>query len=272
MVRDFAGKKAVFFKGPSEAGKSSLLHLLEDVFATYSSVPLSSLGDRFRLSLMNQAHINIVHENGDGEGVIKHADIFKKIVAGEDVITEEKGRSPQQSILQTKLLYSVNSLPEWPITVDRSIRNRMAVFIFPDNLEEFKPDRQLVKKLVSEKDIIFSEACRALKTLADNEYVFPVIKDAKDLLDMHFSSLNSLEGYCEDCCMFSPDQHVHYAPLYESYVRYCKKNLYPKVPENTLKKYFLAKPGVEPDRFREHGANLRGLKGVGLQDTIGGEY
>jgi len=272
LVRNFAGKKAVFFQGPSEIGKSRILHLLENVFGNFSSVPLSSLGDRFRLSLMNHSYINIVHENGDGEGMVKHADIFKKIVAGEAVIIEEKGKSPQQVTLQTKLIYAVNDLPEWPLTIDRSIRNRMAVFVFPDNLKVIDRDPEIDAKLVLEKNIIFSEVCKALKTLRDNEFKFPVIKDAEALLDTHFSSLNSIEGFCEDCCVFGIDQRVHYKSLYEAYVRHCKKNLYTKVSETLLKKYFLAKPGVEPDRFRDHGVNIRGLRGVGLQDMVGGEY
>lgn len=259
----FTAKKAFFLLGNSGLGKSILLHLLEAVFdEDYSIVPLHDLTDRFRLFLMDDKTINIVHEVGTSE--LKNLCVFKQLVSGESVVVEGKGQQPTMKSVKTKLVFSANQLPNFSsLELNDSLIKRLLVISYTGQVT--KPDDDLIKKILAEKDIICSVALRYAKKLKERNFQFTRIKESCDILENHFENINSIKMFVEENCKIDNDAKEHYQDLVKNYNKFCKDNCFMPLTERGFKTYLINNYHLKMDRFRKKDKNLRGLVGIELK-------
>lgn len=105
------GGMAAILVGDKHNGKSTYIHMVESMLGkgNYSTADMGTLGNRFITITLYGMLANI----GDdiSNGYIADASIFKKLVTGEEVQAEEKGRPPINFTSYAMHIYSANDIP-----------------------------------------------------------------------------------------------------------------------------------------------------------------
>ena len=105
------GGMAAILVGDKHNGKSTYIHMVESMLGkgNYSAADMGTLGNRFITITLYGMLANI----GDdiSNGYIADASIFKKLVTGEEVQAEEKGRPPINFESYAMHIYSANDIP-----------------------------------------------------------------------------------------------------------------------------------------------------------------
>lgn len=133
--------KAFILTGEGSNGKSTFLEMLKHLLGknNYSTLDLRKLDDRFSTVMLFGAMANI----GDdiSEEFIVDPSVFKKIVTGEDIDAEYKGRDKFSFKPYAKLFFSANALPRigkgksWA-----SIKRRLIIIPFKAKFSPTDPD------------------------------------------------------------------------------------------------------------------------------------
>lgn len=103
--------KAFILIGDKSNGKSTFLHVVKNMMGNenIASLDLKELGDRFKTAELFGKLANIGDDIGDE--FIANASIFKKLVTGDQVNVERKGKDPFEFINYSKFLFSANVIP-----------------------------------------------------------------------------------------------------------------------------------------------------------------
>lgn len=105
------GGMAAILVGDKSNGKTTYIHMVESMLGkdNYSALDLKELGDRFSTIMMFGKLANI----GDdiSNGYIADTSVLKKLITGETVKAEEKGRPPINFVSYTMHIYSANDIP-----------------------------------------------------------------------------------------------------------------------------------------------------------------
>ena len=112
FYRSNAYKKSFLLAGGGDNGKSTLLDAIKAVLGenNISALDLKELGDRFKTAEMFGKLANIGDDIGDE--FIANPAIFKKVVSGDRVNVERKGRDPFEFNPYVKILLSANDIPQ----------------------------------------------------------------------------------------------------------------------------------------------------------------
>lgn len=104
-------RKCFILTGNGKNGKSTLLDILKELLGkeNISSVSLDELNDRFKTFQLDGKLANIGDDISDK--YIEDNSVFKKLVTGETVNVERKGRDPYDFENYSKLIFSCNNLP-----------------------------------------------------------------------------------------------------------------------------------------------------------------
>ena len=105
--------KAFILTGDKANGKSTFLDLIKYILGdgNISALDLRELGDRFSTAMLFGKLANIGDDIGDEFMQGSAVSIFKKIVTGNRVKAEQKGKDPFEFNPYVKLLFSANDMP-----------------------------------------------------------------------------------------------------------------------------------------------------------------
>ena len=105
--------KAFILTGDKSNGKSTFLDLIKYILGdgNISALDLRELGDRFSTAMLFGKLANIGDDIGDEFMQGSAVSIFKKIVTGNRVKAEQKGKDPFEFNPYVKLLFSANDMP-----------------------------------------------------------------------------------------------------------------------------------------------------------------
>jgi len=269
-ITDLSGVKTAFFLiGKSNAGKSVLGKLLRSVVRETSSLGLHEFGDRFRLSLLKNQRINIADEIRQTQ--VQALDNFKRIVSEDFIVTEEKGCQPVNTIINSKLVFIGNALPELGEYDCRAVVNRITLLLFNNSIEKNNWIPDLAERLIAEKDLIFSWALKAIPKLIANNFTFTKPEASTSYLCNYIAEANSAEAFIKDCCICGEDRdlfRVHGCDLERAYANYCASNCLKEQPYAQLKVQVSALCGVVGKKFRINGSGgLAGYLGIRLKSA-----
>lgn len=142
FYRSNAYKKSFLLVGGGDNGKSTLLYAVKEILCegNISALDLKELGDRFKTAEMFGKLANIGDDISDE--FIGNPAIFKKIVSGERVSAERKGRDPFEFNPYVKILLSANDIPQIKDKTGAVI-NRLIILpfnaVFTNNDPDFNP-------------------------------------------------------------------------------------------------------------------------------------
>lgn len=118
---------AAILVGDKHNGKSTYIHMVESMLGkdNYSAADMGTLGNRFITITLYGMLANI----GDdiSNGYIADASIFKKLVTGEEVQAEEKGKPPINFASYAMHIYSANDIPHMKDPTGAALRRLLFI-------------------------------------------------------------------------------------------------------------------------------------------------
>jgi len=162
MLQEFVGyclqprmhhKKALLLLGPTDAGKSVFLDVLEALFGTESTTSHSVqylANNRWGEADLVGKIANIRHDLDSS--AIENAGKIKELTAGDRVRAERKHEDPFFFQPRTKHIFSANQPPA-RTKEDSGFWNRWLTVVFPESIPRKEQDPRLIEKLTGKEEL-----------------------------------------------------------------------------------------------------------------------
>lgn len=220
-------RKSFFLLGEKRNGKSTFLDMVGTLLGeeNTSNLDLCEIGDRFRTAELTGKLANIGDDINDEW--ISNTAIFKKVVSGDTVTVERKGKDPYKLRSFAKFFFSANSLPRLGRGKDSAaVLDRLVIIPFDAKFSKTDPgyDPFIKYKLRDESvmEALIAKAVPALReVLAGQE--FTVCDKTKRNLEDFEKSNNPITEFFED--MDEPDYlNEPIKTVYQTYCTWCLSN------------------------------------------------
>lgn len=225
--------KAFILIGDKRNGKSTYISLIEKLLGdrNTSSLDLGELGDRFKTAELFGKLANLGDDIGDE--FIANPAIFKKLVTGDRVSVERKGKDPFEFNNYAKFLFSANNIPRIKDKTG-AVQCRLIIIPFNATFSEYLPDGtknpkfnpyikyQLMTDATME--YLIQLGVKGLKRVLVN-HSFTIPAKVKAQLEEYEENNNPVLGFFKEC----DDEafQIEYAPtkdVYKRYQEYCLEN------------------------------------------------
>lgn len=220
-------RKSFFLLGEKRNGKSTFLDMVSTLLgeSNTSNLDLCEIGHQFRTAELNGKLANIGDDIND-EWVSNTA-IFKKVVSGDVITAERKGKDPFKLRSFAKFFFSANSLPRLGRGKDSSaVLDRLV--IIPFNAKFTKQDDDydpFIKYKLREEEVIEALIAKAIPALVDvleNQEFAQCDKVVEQLVEFEKSNNPILEFFDEldeaDYC------NEPIKVVYQKYTSFCYAN------------------------------------------------
>lgn len=220
-------RKSFFLLGEKRNGKSTFLDMVGTLLGEINTanLDLCEIGDRFRTAELTGKLANIGDDIND-EWVSNTA-IFKKVVSGDTVTAERKGKDPFKLRSFAKFFFSANSLPRLGRGKDSSaVLDRLVIIPFDAKFTKDDPDYDpFIKYKLRGEDVmeaLIAKAIPALReVLAEQEFA-TCDRIRKNIEEFEISNNPIMEFYedlNESDYMNEPIKSV-----YQKYTGFCFTN------------------------------------------------
>lgn len=195
-------RKSFFLLGEKRNGKSTFLDMVQTLLGeeNVSNLDLCEIGDRFRTAEISGKCANIGDDIND-EWVSNTA-IFKKVVSGDVVTVERKGKDPFKLRSFAKFFFSANSLPRLGRGKDSSaVLDRLVIIPFDAKFTKQDPDYDpFIKYKLRQEDVMEALIAKAIPALIDvlAEQEFESCEKVKKNLEEFEKTNNPLLEFFED--------------------------------------------------------------------------
>ena len=220
-------RKSFFLLGEKRNGKSTFLDMVATLLGedNTSNLDLCEIGDRFRTAELNGKLANIGDDIND-EWVSNTA-IFKKVVSGDIVTVERKGKDPFKLRSFAKFFFSANSLPRLGRGKDSgAVLDRLVIIPFDAKFTKQDADYDpFIKYKLRKEDVmeaLIAKSVPALReVLAEQEFA-KCEKVVKNLEEFEKSNNPILEFFDE----LDEGDYLHepIKMVYQKYSGFCLGN------------------------------------------------
>ncbi len=222
-------KKALFMVGAGDTGKSQIKELIAKLLGSeyYNSMDLSELEERFATSQIYNKRL--VGSNDMSYVTIKELKTFKKIVGGDTIQAEFKGKNGFSFIFKGIVWFCCNKLPKFGGDKGDWVYDRIIPFECNNVIPKDKQIKNLIELMLNEKEYIIYLAMEELKKVIDNNFEYIVPDECNDLLKQYKIINNSFATFFEECCSERPIQNkiqdsCTRAKIYKIYNAWCYEN------------------------------------------------
>lgn len=195
-------RKSFFLLGEKRNGKSTFLDMVGTLLGedNTSNLDLCEIGDRFRTAELTGKLANIGDDIND-EWVSNTA-IFKKVVSGDVVTAERKGKDPFKLRSFAKFFFSANSLPRLGRGKDSSaVLDRLVIIPFDAKFTKNDADYDpFIKYKLREEPVMEALIAKAVPALIDvlGNQEFETCKKVSDTLAEFERSNNPILEFFAD--------------------------------------------------------------------------
>lgn len=216
--------KAFILTGDKLNGKSTFLDMVTTLIGAnnISALDLKELGERFKTAELFGKMANIGDDIGDE--FIADPSIFKKLVTGERVNAEKKGKDPFDFNNYAKLLFSANNIPR---VKDKTGAVQRRLLIIPFNAKfspddpDYKPHIKYELRSKESMEYLLLLGIKGLQRVLSNRGFTKSCKVEKELKEYEKTN-NPIIGFYED--YETEIQHEPTAEVYKKYLEYCIHN------------------------------------------------
>ena len=251
-------RKSFFLLGEKRNGKSTFLDMVATLLGedNTANLDLCEIGDRFRTAELNGKLANIGDDIND-EWVSNTA-TFKKVVSGDVVTVERKGKDPFKLRSFAKFFFSANSLPRLGRGKDsKAVLDRLVIIPFDAKFSKDDKDYDpfIKYKLRSEEvmEALIVNAIPALKSVLIEQAFEHCEKVEENMIEFERSNNPILEFYEE----LDESEYINepIKGVYQRYNAFCLSNNLQAVSaiefQKQMKKQFnLAVKTVDRDKKR----------------------
>ncbi|HRR75196.1 MAG TPA: phage/plasmid primase, P4 family [Ruminococcus sp.] len=258
-------KRAIFLTGESDGGKSTLLRFIESAVAPelVSNISFQQLADRHYIIQLLGKKLNISYDNS--AKAMDNEQIFKSVCSCEKIEGRALRENPVRFTPTAKLFFASNK-PYVFKHPDLALYNRMTVIPFEYSIPPKEQDKQLLEKLMAERDVVFSLAAKSLKGFIESGYDFKMSAKGKAYLENRIVSLHSVEEFLDEKTVVDEKGSVVGEILYEMLKEWCKGNMQTPVNSSEFKERVIAyAPNIEPKKVGDKRHRRAGFKGIRLK-------
>lgn len=260
-------KKAIFFLGETDGGKSCCLRLMESSVdpELVSNISFQQLSDRHYIIQLHGKKLNISYDNSSK--AMDNEQIFKSVVSSERIEGRALRENPVQFIPTAKLFFASNK-PYVFKHPDMALYRRMVVIPFEYSIPPEKQDKHLLDKLITERDVIFSLAAKSLKEFVRSGYDFKMSPKGKAYLASRIAALHSVEEFLSDRTTVDEKGSISTAYLYDSYKQWCNDNALTPDEKTEFKESVLSfNPDIDYRKVGPREKRVWGFKGIRFKTT-----
>ena len=215
-----------------DSGKSTIALLLKKLIGEefVVSIPPNNLSDRFSLGSTRGKIINLAMDIPNGKLNATAVSRIKNITGLDAITIEEKYMRSESTVSNLRFLFGTN----YPITLPReddddAFWERMVIIPFMRSVPSPEIDRNLLDKLLDERDDIVSLCLQNLSTVILNNYTFspcPRGEEMKKSWRRSEFSTASMVYFWNNCVEETgePQDTVYASELHGAYLRYCAEN------------------------------------------------
>jgi P4 family phage/plasmid primase-like protien len=164
-------------------------------------------------------------------GILSSTSILKKLVGGDVIGFEKKGKDPFDDYNYAKIIIASNSLPSTEDSSDGFMR-RWHIIDFPNEFPEGKDIFYSIPDI--EYNNLAKKICRILPQLLDNGE-FKNQGNIEHRKTKYMMVSNPLPIFIKKCCEVDHDYHEKYNKVYTEYVKYLLKHKKRKVKMKEFK-------------------------------------
>lgn len=251
-------RKCFILTGDKANGKSTFLDMLKTLIGEQntSALDLSELGDRFKTAELFGKLANIGDDIGDE--FIPNPAIFKKLVSGDRVNAERKGKDPFDFSSYAKLLFSANSMPRIKDKTG-AVLDRIIMIPFNATFSKEDPDFDPYIKYKLRSPEVMSHliniGLKGLKRVLENQS-FTIPDTVKKELDEYAITNNPILDFFRDV----EESEVVNQPtseVYDRYLGYAIRNNVKPLGQNEFTKQAKKHFGLQAATKRVAGDRVR---------------
>ena len=220
-------RKSFFLLGEKRNGKSTFLDMVGTLLGEINTanLDLCEIGDRFRTAELTGKLANIGDDIND-EWVSNTA-IFKKVVSGDTVTAERKGKDPFKLRSFAKFFFSANSLPRLGRGKDSSaVLDRLVIIPFDAKFTKDDPDYDpFIKYKLRGEDVMEALIAKAIPALREvlAEQEFATCERIRKNIEEFEISNNPIMEFYEDLDE-SDYMNEPIKAVYQKYTGFCFAN------------------------------------------------
>lgn len=211
-------RKSFILTGDKQNGKSTYLSMIENLLGdqNVTSLDLKELGERFKTAELFGKLANIGDDIGDE--FIANPAIFKKLVSGNSINVERKGKDPFDFSNYSKLLFSANNIPR---IKDKSgaVISRLVIIPFDARFTVDDPDFDpyIKYKLIQAEpmEYLIQIGLEGLRRVLKNQR-FTTSRKVEKSIEEYEENNNPI------LLFFKEDVKMENEPTREVYMRYCE--------------------------------------------------
>ena len=220
-------RKSFFLLGEKRNGKSTFLDMVATLLGedNTANLDLCEIGDRFRTAELTRKLANIGDDIND-EWVSNTA-TFKKVVSGDVITVERKGKDPFKLRSYAKFFFSANSLPRLGRGKDsKAVLDRLVIIPFDAKFskEDKDYDPFIKYKLRSEEvmEALIANAIPALKSVLIEQAFEHCDKVEENMIEFERSN-NPIVEFWED---LDETEYINepIKVVYQKYTAFCLSN------------------------------------------------
>lgn len=238
------GKKFFVMGTAHDSGKSTIGELLEQLIGSENVAHLSThqLGNRFSLGNIHGKILNLAMDLPKGKLDRVTTSIIKMASGGDKIATEQKYERMKEIHSNMRFLFASN----YPVTIskeddDDAFWERMILIPFYHSIDETKRDRDLIEKMVMEKEGIFHVCFTAFHHILQRNGIFSPCNAADEMKNQwRYGDNNDLsytvQSFIQDCVSITGEKadDIYSKDLYELYEDYCMENQLPVMPYSKM--------------------------------------
>ena len=269
-------KKALMIFGPTDAGKTVFLDIVERLFgeeANAAQTPQYLANQRWGVHQLAGNPVNIRHDV-DAER-LQTLGVLKEVIDGNPVTAEQKGKNPYTFRPQTRHLFAANRAPKRPVD-DEAFWNRWLTVTFPDSVppEEQDPKPKLLGELTGELPGILNWALDGLDRLrGKGEFTdAPTPDENRRRWEQYGTPIERFKSVCLDK---EPGEWVRKDIVRSALADFCADRGHEQPSNQKLSRVLLNDPEIGKTQKRVDGGKPRVYTGIRLSEGcphwIGGE-
>ena len=227
-VKGYRMKKAAFYVGDGNTGKSQLKSLVERLLGkgNFISIDLREIESRFGTGTLYGTRL--AGSSDMSFMSIDELKTFKKLTGGASLFAEFKGQQAFEFVYDGFLWFCMNRLPKFGGDDGKWIYDRIIVIKCPNVIPNEKQDKLLLEKMYAERDGIVYKAVRALQRVIANGYRFTEPKSISDNRTEYARTNSTVISFFEECmeykCYVKPTDRFTVGQIYDAYKAWCINN------------------------------------------------
>ena len=264
-------KQCPVLVGKGNTGKSVLFNLLTRMVGQNNcfELDLGAMEKRFGSGYLYQKRLcgcpDMSYQN---VGELK---LFKQITGGDSIFAEGKGSAGFTFHYRGMLLYCCNRMPRFGGDQGKWVYNRFLPIPCDREVPPEEQDKNLLIKLLEEKDAIFRKSMIALQRVMENNFAFDEPEVSTRMRSQYRLSNAPGMAFREDCLGKTGEEGVAHrdfniTQIYRVYKRWCGDQGIEYQSFSVFKEELAEALGVVPENLTERKSNGKCIPGYTLKE------